>query len=373
MTLTLDQLPTPSFVVDRDVVSRNCSRIREKAESAAVFFRPHVKTHKTIEIAKLQHGGSRGAITVSTMAEAEFFAAGGFTDITYAVPIAPNKLDRAASLTRRIGRFHVLIDSPLALSALQQHGETRGVRFNVFLKIDCGYHRAGVDPDDPASITLALDVARSTHVRLKGFLTHAGHSYHATSREEIAKIAREEADAVDRFARRFEAAGGKKLIRSVGSTPTISVVETLPPCDEVRPGNYVFYDAFQAAVGSCDLRDCAATVIASVISVDESLRKIVIDAGALALSKDAGATHLPTDPGFGVVCDLELRPLENAKLRSLSQEHGVIELAAAPPVKVGDKLRIVPNHSCLTAAMYDRYFVVERANIVDEWKPVRGW
>src|SRR5881394_3923124 len=168
-------IATPAFLVDRSIVAGNCARMRERARASGVAFRPHAKTHKTVEIARMQHGGGIGPITVSTMAEAEFFAEAGFRDITYAVPIAPEKLPRAAALATRIERLNILLDSFDALQAVERAGTV----FDAFLKVDCGYHRAGVDPNDPDSVRLATAMAQSPAVHFQGLLTHAGHSYHA--------------------------------------------------------------------------------------------------------------------------------------------------------------------------------------------------
>jgi D-serine deaminase-like pyridoxal phosphate-dependent protein len=353
------QFMTPAFLVDRAVVVRNCDRMREKAQASGVIFRPHVKTHKAIEIGRLQHGGAFGPITVSTLAEAEFFADAGFRDITYAVPIAPEKLERAAALASRIDRLNILIDSFEALCAI----EAVVLTFDVFLKVDCGYHRAGVDPGDPDSERLARAMESSASVRFQGLLTHAGHSYNVRGADEVRRIAGEESSALSRFRALL---GVDELIRSVGSTPTLSVVDSFNDCDEVRPGNYVFYDAMQTAIGSCTMADVAVSVLTTVIGAYPERNAVLVDAGALALSKDAGA-----DGDYGIVCDERLQPLP-LKLTTLSQEHGKIEGDVAQ-LPVGTRLRIIPNHSCLTAAMYDRYHVIENGAVVDEWRPVRGW
>jgi D-serine deaminase-like pyridoxal phosphate-dependent protein len=359
-------LKTPAFLVDRNIVEQNCARMREKAIASGVKFRPHVKTHKTVEIARMQHGGALGPITVSTLAEAEFFADAGFRDITYAVPIAPEKLERAAALARKIDSLNLLIDSEPALRALEERG---GV-FDVFLKVDCGYHRAGVDPDAPESVRLALAIAHSPSVHFQGLLTHAGHSYHARSVDEIRRVAKEETTCLSRFRARLVKEGLGSVVRSIGSTPTASVVNRFEDVEEVRPGNYVFYDAFQATIGSCTRADCAVSVLTTVVGSYPERRQAIVDAGALALSKDLGPDHIDPKFGYGLVCDLTLRPLP-MRLVALSQEHGKLEAAAPPPV--GTQLRIVPNHSCLTAAMYDAYQVIEKGNVVGEWRPVRGW
>jgi D-serine deaminase-like pyridoxal phosphate-dependent protein len=357
------QLTTPAFLVDRAVVERNCERMRKKAAASDVIFRPHVKTHKTVEIARMQHGGEIGPVTVSTLAEAEQLAEAGWRDLTYAVPIAPGKLPRVAELAQRVDRMNILIDTPEALQAIESSGHA----FDVFLKVDCGTHRAGVDPNRAESLDLARAMAASKAVRCRGLLTHAGHSYAATSIDDILRVAAQEASAVTRFRERI---GDADLVRSVGSTPTASVVERFTGADEVRPGNYVFYDAFQATIGSCAAEDVAVSVLATVIGVYPERDALMIDAGALALSKDLGPNHIDPQFGYGLVCDLDGKPLP-MRLETISQEHGKIRTKQRVPV--GTQLRIVPNHSCLTAAMYDVYHVVESGRVVAEWRPVRGW
>lgn len=357
------QLTTPAFLVDKTIVQRNCDRMRKKAAASKVIFRPHVKTHKVVEIGRMQHGGESGPITASTLAEVEHFAGAGFRDITYAVPIPPEKLERAAAVAKRIERLNILIDSFEALEAI----ESFGFAFDVFLKVDCGYHRAGVDPDDPASAVLAQRLFDSRLVRFRGLLTHAGHSYAATNIGDIRAVAKQETDALTQFREKVHL----NLMRSVGSTPTASVVHHFSDCEEVRPGNYVFYDAFQATIGSCRFEDVAVSVLATVVGSYPERQTMIVDAGALALSKDLGPDHVNPRFGFGILCDLKLKPLATMKLVSLSQEHG--KIATPQPFPVGTQLRIVPNHSCLTAAMYDRYHVVEGGRVVGEWRPARGW
>ncbi|HEX2834803.1 MAG TPA: alanine racemase [Thermoanaerobaculia bacterium] len=362
---------TPAFLVDRPTVARNCARMRTKARDSGVAFRPHVKTHKSVEIGRMQHDGATSPITVSTLAEAEAFARDGFRDITYAFPIAPSKLERAAALAQKIDRLNLLIDSEVAFRAIEQYAASHDLTFDVFLKVDCGYHRAGIDPDSPDSVRLALQLGRSEHIRFQGLLTHAGHSYNARDREEIRRVAAEESGCLSRFRALLATEGLGETRRSIGSTPTAAVVERFSECDEVRPGNYVFFDAFQATIGSCTLEDVAVSVLTTVVGSYPERNALIVDAGALALSKDSGPDHVVPHFGYGIVCDLDLRPLP-MRIRALSQEHGKIEATHAN-IPVGTQLRILPNHSCLTAAMFDRYHIVDNDRIVDEWKPVRGW
>jgi D-serine deaminase-like pyridoxal phosphate-dependent protein len=370
MQVNLQDVATPSFLVDRSIVQRNCDTMREKARASNVAFRPHVKTHKSVEIGRMQHGGSTGPITVSTLAEAELFANAGFRDITYGVPIAPAKLQRAADLASRIDRLNVLIDSEVALRAIESFAASQGVTFDVFLKVDCGYHRAGVDPESPDSARLAIALARSEAVRFQGLLTHAGHSYNARDAEEIRRIAAEEAASLTRFRALLAAEGLGEITRSIGSTPTTTIVERFSECDEVRPGNYVFFDASQATFGSCKLADVAVSVLTTVVGSYPERGALIVDAAALALSKDTGPDHLIPRFGYGLVCDLDLNPLP-MRIVALSQEHG--KIATEMHVPVGTRLRILPNHSCLTSAMFETYQIVEGGRVVDEWRPARGW
>lgn len=364
------ELNTPAFLVDRAVLLRNCDAMREKARASGVTFRPHVKTHKVPAIGRMQHGGGAGPITVSTLAEAEAFAREGFRDITYAMPLAPEKMRRAWQLAQTIDRLNLLIDSEVAFLALEELARSAGASFDVLLKVDCGYHRAGVDPSSPDSLRLALSLARSTSVRFRGLLTHAGHSYHARNVEEIRRVADEETAALTRFRELLAEQGVADAARSIGSTPTLSVSDRFRDCEEVRPGNYVFFDAFQAVIGSCSREDVAVSVLTTVVGSYPERNALIIDAGALALSKDPGPDHIDPRFGYGLVCDLALRP-QPMRIVALSQEHGRIETAESVPV--GTRLRILPNHSCLTAAMFETYHVLEADRVVDEWKPVRGW
>jgi D-serine deaminase-like pyridoxal phosphate-dependent protein len=367
--------PTPSVIIDRAIVERNTRRMSERMSALSVRLRPHVKTHKCVEVAKLQVRGHFGGITVSTLVEARFFLDHGMADITYAVPLALAKIDEALDLARAAERLHLLVDHCDTVRALSEAARRRGVPARVFLKVDCGYHRAGVDPDRAESVALAQAIAEDRHLELSGILTHAGHSYQCKNAEGIRAVAREEREAVVGFARRLRAAGVGVAEVSAGSTPTMCLATNLEGVTEARPGNYVFFDAFQAAIGSATIADCALTVSTAVLGRYRS--HLVIDAGALALSKDEGARHVDQDAGFGQIWSGDrVTPHPELRLSSLSQEHGIVVSRTgelSPELEVGTKLRIVPNHSCLTAALHPHYYVEEDGWIVDTWTPVRGW
>lgn len=369
------ELPTPAALVDLDVAARNSERMRGRVERLGARLRPHVKTHKCVEIARMQLGADSGPITVSTLAEARHFAAAGFDDVTWAVPISLGRIDEAVQLARSLRRLTVLVDHAEAITALDAAAARHGRRATAMLEIDCGHHRTGVDPAGEEALELARALDRSAHVEFAGVLTHGGHAYARAGREALAAVAAQERGAVVGFAERLRRDGIEVGETSLGSTPTLSVAEELGGVTEARPGNYVFHDAFQAAIGSCELGDVAFSVLATVISTRADLGQIVIDAGALALSKDAGATHVDPEPGYGIVCDAEGAPIEGLRVTGLSQEHGVVR--GPPPAiaarRIGERLRVIPNHSCLAAALHARYHGVRGGRVVERLEPSRGW
>jgi len=373
---TLYTLKTPSLLIDGDKVTQNAERIGAIANRLDVRLRPHIKTHKCVEIARMQTQGFDGAVTVSTLEEARAFAAGGFTDFTYAVPIEPGKFADAIELVRSGVKLNVLTDDISIPPKLDAAASAAGVRMTVFVEIDCGDHRSGVDPSSDTMLTIAQAIHEAKALNFAGLLTHAGHSYGARTVDEIAQIAREERDTIVDLAERVRAAGIEVPTVSIGSTPTINHIDHLDGVDEVRPGNYIFFDAYQATLGSCELTDCALSVLAAVVHRNYEQKKVIVDAGAIALSKDRGPVHLDEACGYGRVLDLDGNDTD-LRVASMSQEHGTIPVQddrVLDQLPVGTRVRILANHSCLTAAQYDRYHVIgDAGTVVDEWQIHRGW
>lgn len=372
----LQTLKTPCLVLDVERVRKNAERISRMARENGVLLRPHVKTHKCVEVARIQTAGDEGgAITVSTLAEARAFAEHGFKDITYAVPIEPGKFDEAIELARMGATLNLITDSADVPALLDRRLEGAGVRLNVFLKVDTGAHRCGVAPASNGALEIPRLIAAASNLNFAGILTHAGHSYDARTSEEIAVVAAFERDSMADLAARLRSNGIEVPIVSIGSTPTITHIENLKGVDEIRPGNYIFFDATQAALGSCALEDCALTVLAAVIHRDRAGKRIVVDAGAIALSKDRGPMGIDPSCGYGRVLDPGGNDL-GLRLESLSQEHGVFHVgdeALLERLSVGTRLRILANHSCLTAAQHTHYNVLDEGRIIDQWKIYNGW
>lgn len=339
--------------------------------------RPHVKTTKCVDAARIQLDATTGPITVSTLAEARGFAAEGFTDITYAVPAAPSSGPELCRLAGELERLRVDVDHPGTVDALESAARRAGVRLELMLEADCGDHRCGVDPRAATSIELARRIAASPDLDFAGILTHGGQSYRSRQRSDAATVAELERDTMVAFADRLRSAGLEVGEVSVGSTPTVTAAHHFDGVTEVRPGNYVVFDAFQAAIGSCSVDDVACWVVSEVRGVYPQRRQLVVDAGALALSVDPGPRHVDPGCGFGLVCDLETgRPLSGLTVVKLSQEHGLIQADDDVDVSMlapGDRLRIIPNHSCLAIACHETVHVVEGDRLVERWRPIRGW
>jgi D-serine deaminase-like pyridoxal phosphate-dependent protein len=375
MMISLDELKTPALLLDLERVKRNALMMGNRVREMGANLRPHVKTHKCIEVARIQTAGHSGALTVSTLAEARAFAAHGFRDLTYAVPIEPGKFGEAIRLAGDCERLALITDDVSIPARLGDAARRASVTLDLFLKVDCGYHRCGVEPSTPEAFEIPRRISDTSNLNFAGILTHAGHSYHCRNREEVLVLARHERDLMTEFAERLRAEGIAVPTVSIGSTPTITGVDHLRGIDEARPGNYIFFDAFQAAIGSCTLEDCALTVLAAVVHRDCNRRKVVIDAGAIALSKDRGAVEFDESCGYGHVLDLEGNDL-GLRVMGLSQEHGEINVQDAgmlDRLSVGTRLRILANHSCLTAAQHDYYHVLENNSVVDHWEIQRGW
>ncbi len=371
----IDTIKTPSLILDLTRVERNAERISEMAVRNKVRLRPHVKTHKCIEVAQIQTTGHSGAITVSTLAEARAFAKHGFADITYAVPIERGKFAEAIEIIRSGVKLNLLTDDAETVQFLDRAAGNAGVVFDVFVKIDVGTHRVGVEPHISEAIEIPRLISDAKYLNFAGILTHAGHSYNAQTQDEILAVARHERDAMVALAERLRGQGIDVPTVSIGSTPTMSMIDHLDGIDEIRPGNYIFFDAYQATLGSCGFDDTALTVLTAVIHKDRTRKRIVVDAGAIALSKDRGPVGIDPGCGYGHVLDLEGNET-GMRVTGMSQEHGEIQAVRGDlfdPIRVGDRLRILANHSCLTAAQHSHYNIVENGQIVDRWEIHRGW
>jgi D-serine deaminase-like pyridoxal phosphate-dependent protein len=371
-------LDTPFLALDPERMERNLARLEQRMRELGVALRPHMKTHKSIEVGKRMSRGI-SPITVSTLREAEEFARAGFHDITYAVGIAPPKLSRVEALRRSGVDLSVILDSTAQARAVAEASRRSGDRIPALIEIDADGHRAGLSPDDPE----ILEVARALvdgGAELRGVLVHAGESYGCFTPDALAAAAENERAAVVGVAERLRAAGYPSPVVSVGSTPTSHFARQLDGVTEVRAGVYVFQDLVMAGIGVCTLDDIAISVVATVIGHRPEKGWIITDAGWMAMSRDRGTSSQPVDQGYGVVTAMDGTPYEDLIVVRASQEHGTMAMRpgsgeALPDLPVGTRVRVFPNHACATAAQYDRYAVFPTGSdeVAAEWEIFRGW
>ena len=377
----LEDLPTPALLLDLAVLERNCAAMSARARALGVRLRPHLKTAKSAEVAAIATRGQFGGLTVATVAEAAYFAARGCRDLTYAVGIVPGKIPALAAIARtHDAAIHLITDDMQLVRAVDQAAATGGATFPVLVELDTGGGRGGVAPDGPDLLPVARAVAGSRALRLAGVLTHAGHSYHACSVDEIGRIAEEERAGAVLAAGRLRAAGLPCETVSVGSTPTVVRARSLAGVTEIRPGVYTFFDLQQAALGVCAEVDIAVSVLATVIGHNRRSQRILIDAGALALSKDVSASEFRAHVGYGLVRPVRGGSLtmENLFVAEVHQEHGLIAAADGTlpwdSLPLGTRVRVLPNHVCLTVAPYDRYHVDHGDGLAGlTWEKAAGW
>ena len=377
MECNLAEVQTPALVLDCERLNANARRMIVRAQDRGVRVRPHMKTLKSIDAARIAIDPSHGGIAVATLNEAAYFANFGLDDIQLAVCLPPGKFNRAAGILSRAGRFSFFIDSIEVAHALREFAEQSGAMFRVWIEIDSGAHRTGVAPDSPALLEIAGTIAGYAH--LEGVATHAGQSYADFMPPEIARIAEIERLAVVEGATRLRAKGHEIAGVSAGSTPTVTHALSAEGLTEWRAGVYLAGDLFQNGIQSLEMSDIALSVVASVISHNRARRQIVVDAGGLALSKDRSTAQMSTRDGkYGLVVDIKGYPaFGNLHIDEVHQEHGEIHDvsdAVLDALTIGANVRIFPNHACMNAAMYDEYLIVDGDSaICARWPRTNGW
>jgi D-serine deaminase-like pyridoxal phosphate-dependent protein len=348
---------TPALVVDRDVLIANVAAMAERARTAGVALWPHAKTHKTAQIAALQREHGAAGITVATLAEAEYFATEGFHDILLAYPpVGDWRLARLADLARR-ARLRVVLDDAEVLAGLMQACRAAGVVIGYLWEVDCGTGRLGTAPGE-ATATAIAGAPRGPECPFQGLMTFGGHAYAAADDAELDRAAEDERTALEMSAHALKAAGIECPVRSAGTTPTAHRLHVDTGITEMRPGNYVFYDATQVALGLIEPPGCALTVLATVIGRPDP-RRVILDAGSKALSAER---LTPRAPGFGLVLGHPELTIER-----LYEQHAIVGAPLPTRLRVGERVRIVPNHACTTANLHRRALVAQGADVVDVW------
>ncbi len=343
----------PTLLINIEQTKTNIAFMAQKARSQGVRFRPHFKTHQSVEIGEWFRAEGVGAITVSSVDMANYFADNGWQDITLAFPVNRRQAEALYSLARRV-KLGLLVESLESIRWLQ----TAGLPAEIWIKIDSGAHRTGIPWNQTDAVLALLEAGRG--LNLRGLLTHAGSTYGAV--DPVAVYAESTARMLD-LRDQLHTLSGLHLQVSVGDTPGCTLSPDLGPVDEIRPGNFVFYDAEQYAFGSCRAEQIAVAAACPVVALHPERETVVIYGGAIHLSKDYwaqdghacyGLVTLPTAEGWSL-------PLSGAYVTSLSQEHGILHVPAAQManIQIGELVCILPAHSCLTAQALGRYLTFD--------------
>jgi D-serine deaminase-like pyridoxal phosphate-dependent protein len=375
----LDELQTPCLLLDEPKLRANVARMKARLAQLGVAFRPHLKTAKSIGVARLAMSSPSGPAMVSTLREAEYFASHGVRDMIYGVGIAPAKLARVAAVRAGGVDLAVILDNAEQADAVAAFAAASGDAIPALIEIDADGHRSGVAPDDTDTL---VDIGRRLAAGgavLRGVLLHAGDSYSLHDPAAIAQAAEAERLAAVTAATALRAAGLPCPVVSVGSTPTARYARDLTGITEMRAGVFMFGDLYQAGVSSVAIDDIALSVLATVIGHQKAKGWIVTDAGWMALSRDRGTAKQAVDQGYGLVCDPSGRPYPDLIVTDANQEHGIVALragsqAALPDLPIGARVRILTNHACATGAQHERYHVLDAGGAVSAvWPRINGW
>jgi len=377
---TIGRIPTPALILDRGKLDKNCSYMLERMRGLGVSLRPHMKTAKSVDVAQIACGAEYGPITVSTLNEALWFARQGFKDILYAVGFSIAKTGQALEVLQTGARLSLITDNVEVATGMGSLFHAAGHEAPVLVEIDCGHGRGGVLPGSNELLEIAKVLNDSAGSAVAGVLTHAGHSYACSSDAEIIAVAEEERVAAVSAASRLLDAGLSCSVVSVGSTPTALHSQNTTGVTEMRPGVYQFGDLAQVCLGSCQLDGIAISVLATVIGHNKPRGVILVDAGGLALSKDQSSGQYRDDLGYGLLCNDKGELISpRTQVSKLEQEHGFINVnendALFDQLPVGSRLRILPNHACMTAAAYPGYWVTGRKtrDVLEFWPRCNGW
>ncbi len=377
--MLVSDLPTPALLVDRARLWANLDAMQARADAQGVALRPHVKTHKSPVIARMQaERGARG-ITVATVDEAEAFAEAGFADVRLASPVVgPGKLERLATLASG-ARISFSVDSVEGAHRASAAFADAGQTAEVLIEVDTGYGRCGVEWDDRGALAeLAAFVGHADALRLVGLLSHGGRAYGPAAAGEPAddlrrRVMDAERDRVLNVAAFLVAEGAldpASAELSVGSTPGVTVFTNAErdglTITEVRPGTYAFFDAMQVALGAARLQDCALTCIGTVVSkrrFDDGTERVITDAGKKTLTSDAWPGH--TTFGEVLYSPRTMIAHPHAVVSALSEEHGWVDTPGGAIWDVGDPVFVVPNHACVAVATRRQLYLVDGDEVVE--------
>jgi D-serine deaminase-like pyridoxal phosphate-dependent protein len=378
--MKISDLTTPCLLIEQSTMRANIARLTEHIQDINCRLRPHVKTHKSVDITKeIETLSPMSGITVSTIAEARHFFDAGYSDILYAVGIVNNKYSHIRELMDNGCDIKLIVDSVEAALQLSKDGEFERCCYKVLIEIDVDGHRAGIKPLDPDLLSIAKTLHTSEGCKLMGVMTHAGGSYTCDTPETQLAMARQERDLALLAANRLKESNLPCPIVSIGSTPTAFAIDDLKGITEVRAGVYVLFDLVMAGLQVCDTQDIAISVLSSITGFQKDKNLAICDAGWMAMSRDRGTSVQKIDQGYGLVCDVHCSPISNLIMTSANQEHGIVSTRSAKqrfPFEdhaISDLLRILPNHACSTAAQFPYYYLVDGQDVVRQLFIAKGW
>ncbi len=349
--MRVEAIPTPAVLIDRAKTFRNLDRMQAEANAHGIRLRPHTKTHKSPRIAQWQIERGAVGICCAKLGEAEVFAEAGIADIRLPYPLNPSNADRVIPLLDRT-QLSFIVDHPAVATQWSEAMTRAGKEVDVLVKVDVGFHRCGINPAAASAVEMIQGVAALPGLRLKGLLSHAGHAYHAHSEVEMKGMAEAEARTMNELAERCRKAGVTIDEISAGATPPARYSIQQRGFTEYRPGNYAYFDRTQVALGAATLDDCALAVMATVVS-KPSADRIILDSGSKALTNDA-ARGFAAAPGFGHVVG---HP--NLLIERLSEEHATVKgTDGETRLEPGDRVRIIPNHSCVVSNLVDQAWLL---------------
>ncbi len=340
----------PTYIIDKQKCRNNINKMAIKAKMNKLVFRPHFKTHQSIEVSKLYREFGVSKIAVSSLKMAEFFAADGWDDITLAFPVNVLETPTIDALTKKIN-LNLLFES---VDAVKYVSDKINHYVGAFVKIDTGYKRTGIHYSNKEEIKELIQAIKKTNfLQFKGFLAHPGHTYKAKDSNEIAKINQETLEALSSLKSDYKGMF-EKIVVSIGDTPSCSILETFEGADEMRPGNFVYYDLMQYFLGSCQIKDIATALACPVVAKHPERNEIIINGGGVHFSKDV-LQH----PEFGNIYGIAVHKkeagwgneIEDVFISHISQEHGTVKGPDEfiKKTNIGDILYFLPVHSCLTA------------------------
>jgi len=354
----------PTLLLSKDQCLANITRMLEKTKKSDTIFRPHFKTHNSANIGNWFRNLGIHSITVSSVGMAKYFSAYGWRDITIAFPVNVLEIGLINEFAYELN-LNIQGDSRSILPVIEN---AINIKVGFFIEIDTGHHRTGVLWNDLAEIDSMIEfLEKSNRLQFKGFITHSGHTYSADSQEEIVEIYRDTVEKMNFLKARYKEVW-PNLIISIGDTPSCSLVDDFSGVDEIRPGNFVFYDLMQFSLGACSLKEISLALACPVVGKNLSREELTIYGGAIHFSKDF-LYKSSGEPLYGyVVKILENKwsdPVAGAYLAKLSQEHGIIRAPKdfIDEIQIGDLLGVLPVHSCLTANLMKSYLTLEGEGI----------